>query len=260
MSNQPPLAPVEAPIHLLGVPIHPLTQTQLLETIFAAIPARQRRIISYANVHTINLAQESDFFRAYLNQTADIVFCDGFGVKWGAKLAGLHIPERYTPPDWLATLCAGCVQRDHSLYFLGAKPTVADRAADTLRAQIPGLQIVGTHHGYFDKSPNSDENAAVLDAINAANPDVLVVGFGMPTQERWITDNHHRIDAPIILTVGAAFDYIAGETVRAPKWMTDNGLEWLGRLLIEPRRLWHRYLVGNPVFIYRVLKRHTFGR
>jgi N-acetylglucosaminyldiphosphoundecaprenol N-acetyl-beta-D-mannosaminyltransferase len=143
--------------------------------------------------------------------------------------------------------------RDHSLFLLGARPGVADKAAANLRERFPGLRIVGTHHGYFDKAPGSPENEAVIREINAASPNILIVGFGMPLQERWLMDNWDRIEVNVALTGGAVFDYVSGELPRAPRWMTDHGFEWLGRLIIEPGRLWKRYLVGNPIFILRVL-------
>ncbi len=137
---------------------------------------------------------------------------------------------------------------------MGAKPGVTAKAATKLKERHPNLQIVGTHHGYFDKIPDSAENEAIIAQINAVKPNILILGFGMPLQEKWLLENWDKIDANIALTGGAVFDYISGELQRGPKWMTDNGFEWLARLLIEPKRLWRRYLLGNPLFLYRVLK------
>jgi len=171
----------------------------------------------------------------------------------GAKLLGHHIPERITYADWLWQLAAFAEPRQISFYFLGGRPGIAEKAAQQLQLRYPNLQIVGFQHGYFDKGEDSVENQAVIQAINQAKPDILLVGFGMPLQEQWLQENWERIDAKIALTGGAVFDYISGELRRAPRWMTDYGFEWLGRLLIEPRRLWQRYVVGNPVFLWRVL-------
>jgi N-acetylglucosaminyldiphosphoundecaprenol N-acetyl-beta-D-mannosaminyltransferase len=183
-----------------------------------------------------------------------LVFCDGAGVMLGARLLGHHIPERITYADWIWQLAEFAEPRGFTFFFLGARPGVADKAAASLKARYPALRVVGTHHGYFDKTPGSAENEAVIEQINAVKPNILIVGFGMPLQERWLRDNWDHIDANVALTGGAVFDYVSGELQRAPRWMTDNGLEWLGRLLIEPRRLWKRYLIGNPLFIWRVLK------
>jgi N-acetylglucosaminyldiphosphoundecaprenol N-acetyl-beta-D-mannosaminyltransferase len=131
---------------------------------------------------------------------------------------------------------------------------VAKKAAARLKERYPNLKIAGIHHGYFDRTPGNPENEAVLREINAAKPDVLLVGFGMPLQERWLMQNWDKVDARVALTGGAVFDYVSGELKRGPRILTDNGFEWLARLLIEPQRLWRRYVVGNPLFLLRVLK------
>jgi N-acetylglucosaminyldiphosphoundecaprenol N-acetyl-beta-D-mannosaminyltransferase len=240
-------------VELLGVRIHALALDQLLDIVAQAILARRKALIANVNVHGLNLAYQLPWFRAFLNH-ADLVYCDGFGVKWGARLLGATIPQRYTPPDWIALLGKLCVEQGFSLFFLGARPGVADKAAARLNELIPSLRIVGTAHGYFDKTYGSAENEAVVEAINAAKPDILVLGFGMPIQERWLLENWERVDATIALPAGAMFDFISGEVFRGPRWMTDHGLEWLSRLVVEPRRLWRRYLIGNPLFLGRVLK------
>lgn len=240
-------------INILGVEISTHSLPFLLNFITHTISNQQKAIVAYANVNAINLAQEISWFLDFLNRS-DIVFCDGFGVRWAAKLLGEKLPPRYTPPDWIIQLCQSCVQNDFSLFFLGSQPDVARKAASRLLAEFPGLKIVGSHHGYFDKSLGSQENKVVINLINHANPNILIIGFGMPLQERWLIDNWSKINSNIALTGGAVFDYISGNIGRAPRWMTDHGLEWLGRLIIEPRRLWKRYLIGNPHFILRVLR------
>lgn len=246
------------PVWLLGVKITPITLQQLLVFIEETVLRRRRAIVAYANVRAMNLAYDLPWFRAFLNQS-DIVFCDGFGVKWAAPLARQCIPERFTPPDWLARLAQMAAQRSLSLFLLGARPGVTRKAARRLTDAVPTLNVVGTKHGYFDKTCGSAENDAVIKQINAVKPDILIVGFGMPLQERWLMENWDRIDAHVALTGGAVFDYVSGEIRRAPRWMTDHGLEWLGRLIIEPRRLWRRYLIGNPLFFFRVLRQRIRG-
>lgn len=240
-------------VSVLGVRIHILPVEGLLSTLEQIVRRGGRAIIANVNVHAMNLSYELPWFRRFLNQ-CELVFCDGFGVKLGARLLGYRIPHRYTPPDWIGRLAETACRSDLTLFFLGARPGVAEKAALQLRERFPTLRIVGTHHGYFDKTPGGKENEAVVEAINAVKPNILIVGFGMPLQERWLMVNWDRIEANVALPGGAVFDYVSGELRRAPRWMTDHGLEWLGRLLIEPRRLWRRYLVGNPRFFWRVLK------
>jgi N-acetylglucosaminyldiphosphoundecaprenol N-acetyl-beta-D-mannosaminyltransferase len=249
-SGHAPDAPVPA-IHVLGVGVHPLSLESLHEWMAQVITARGHELVLHANVHALNLASSEPWFRDFLN-SAPVVFCDGAGVMLGARILGARIPERITYADWMWQLAALAAERDWSFYFLGARPGVAERAATQLRAQHPRLRVAGVQDGYFERV--GAENDAVVDAINAAAPDILVVGLGMPLQEAWLRDNWERLDVPIALTGGAVFDYLSGTLRRAPRWMTGSGLEWLGRLAIEPRRLWRRYLLGNPLFLARVLR------
>jgi N-acetylglucosaminyldiphosphoundecaprenol N-acetyl-beta-D-mannosaminyltransferase len=239
-------------VNILGVGVHEVSLEALVEFIAQAGEQRQGTIVANANVQAVNLAFKLDWFRDFLNG-AELVFCDGFGVRWAAQfLYGVRL-HRHTPPDWFALLGQACARRDLTLYLLGAKPGVADQAARVLAAAVPGAIVVGTHHGYFDKSPSSAEQLALVAEINALHPHILVIGFGMPIQERWILENRSRLNVGVLLPVGAMFDYVTGTTSRAPRWMTENGLEWLGRLVIEPKRLWKRYILGNPLFCCRVL-------
>jgi N-acetylglucosaminyldiphosphoundecaprenol N-acetyl-beta-D-mannosaminyltransferase len=237
----------------MGIAIDPLTAHEVLERIAGFIDRRERALVLNVNVHAYNLAMEQPWLVDYLN-SAEINFCDGAGVILGARLHGLTIPERITYADWYWQLAAMAEDRDYSLFFLGAKPGVAARAADVLRGRHPRLRIVGIRDGYFDLTPGSADNETLIEAINTASPHIITLGMGMPLQERWLYENWHRINACVGLTGGAVFDYVSGEVQRAPRWMTDNGLEWLGRMFVEPRRLWKRYIVGNPVFLARVLR------
>lgn len=237
---------------ILGVAIDVISLQSLITQICKASSQHQKLVVTYANVHTLNLAHEDPAFRDLLN-SCDIVFCDGFGVKLAAQILYQRVLDRFTAPDWIPQLAQEFSGQNLSMYFLGAKPGVADRAAEVLCSQVPGVKIVGVHHGYFDKSHGSHEQQAVIDEINLVNPDLLVLGFGMPAQETWVASNLDKLNVKVILMVGAMFDFLSGEVGRAPRWMTDHGLEWLGRLVVEPGRLWQRYLVGNPLFLWRVL-------
>ncbi len=126
-----------------------------------------------------------------------------------------------------------------------------------LRERYPDLEISGVHHGYFDHSAGGAASEEVVEEINASAPDILLVGLGMPLQERWLMENIDRLDVGVALTGGAVFDYASGRLRRGPRLLTDNGFEWLARLLLEPRRLWRRYLLGNPLFLLRVLRQRA---
>jgi N-acetylglucosaminyldiphosphoundecaprenol N-acetyl-beta-D-mannosaminyltransferase len=244
-------------VRVFGVRIHAVTVADLLALFAAIIDRDERALVLHVNVHGMNLAYEQPWLVDCLNR-ADLVYCDGDGVVLGARLLGQHLPERLTLADWLWQLAEFAQARGDSLFLLGAREGVAARAAERLQERFPNLKIAGTHHGYFDKASDSAENQAVLDLIRKRRPDIVIVGFGMPIQEQWLCDNWPRLDAHIAISAGAIFDFISGELKRAPTWMNDHGLEWLGRLVVEPNRLWQRYLVGNPLFLGRVL-RQRFG-
>ncbi len=231
----------------------PVTVEELHAKIGAEVRGERHALVLNANVHCLNLAYGDPALRNFLNE-AEVVFCDGAGVMLAARLFGRRIPERITYADWIWRLAAYAAAEGFSLYFLGARPGVAEKAAEKLAERHPGLKVSGVRHGYFDRTAGSGENEAVIRQINAAAPDILLVGFGMPLQERWLMENWRRIDARVALTGGAVFDYVSGELRRGPRILTDNGFEWLARLLVEPRRLWRRYIVGNPVFLLRVLR------
>lgn len=212
-----------------------------------------RELVLNVNVHALNLAYRDPELRRVLDN-APLVFCDGAGVALGARLLGEPPPERVTYADWMWSLAGVAARERLSLYLLGSRPGVAEEAATALRRRHPALRIAGTGHGYFDKTPGSPGNEDVLGGISAADPDVLVTGFGMPLQERWLWENRGRLGSGVALTGGAAFDYVSGRQRRGPRLLTDNGFEWLARLVAEPGRLWRRYLLGNPLFLARVLR------
>lgn len=241
-------------LDLLGVRIHTLTRHQLLQAIIVAAQAEAGRktIIANVNVHAMNLACEQPWYRDFLNR-ASLVFCDGFGVALGARLAGYRLAaqHRSTCPDWIEELGRLCRQHNCSLFLLAGRPGVAAAAAQKLQNVAPGLRVAA-QHGYFDKA--GPENEQVIAQINAFKPDILFIGFGMPLQEKWIQDNFDQVETRLFLPLGACLDFYTGQIYRGPHWLTDHGFEWLTRLLIEPKRLWRRYLIGNPLFMYRVLK------
>lgn len=231
----------------------PITVGELHAEIGDYIRQAGHALILNANVHCLNLAYRDKELRDLLNG-AEIVFCDGAGVMLAARILGRRLPERITYADWMWQLAAFSASEAFSLYFLGGRPGVARKAAERLGERHPELRVAGIHHGHFDHGPGSPENEKIIREINAAAPDILVLGFGMPLQERWLARNWERVDARVALTGGAVFDYVSGGLRRGPRVLTDNGFEWLARLLVEPGRLWRRYLLGNPLFLARVLR------
>ena len=211
---------------------------------------RRRKRVMYANAHVLNQSVEVPALRRILGD-ADLVYCDGYGVRVAARALGVEEPHRMTGADWVWGLASICEADGISLYLLGSEPGAAREAARRLRRWHPDLDVVGAHHGYFDA--DTPHNDRVLEDINACRPNILLVGMGSPKQELWVDRYAHRLDVDILWTVGALFDYVSGRVPRAPRWVADNGLEWIFRLGIEPQRMWRRYLLGNPVFLSRVV-------
>lgn len=233
----------------LWVPVTLVSVPALHAAIVDIVAAGRKELVLNVNIHAMNLAYELPWLRDLFLRTR-IVFCDGAGVMVALRLfAGVRVPGRVTYADWMWQLATLCAERRYRLYLLGGKPGVVEQAAEQLRARNPSLEIVGCHHGYFAK--HGVETAAVIAEMNATRPNVVVVGFGMPLQEQWLDANLDTIDANVVLTGGAVFDFVSGTVPRGPRILLDHGGEWIARLLFEPRRLWRRYLVGNPLFMLR---------
>ncbi len=239
-------------IKVLNTRFHKLTVQELINYIVEVSKLDKKTTIAHLNVRGMNFAYQLPWYRNFINN-ADLVFCDGFGVLLGAKILGYQIEPRHrmTCPDYIESLAVACEQHNVSIFLLAGKPGVTDKAINKLLAIAPNLRIAG-HHGHFDKE--GPENELVIEKINKFKPDILYIGFGMPLQERWIIDNFKKIDTHVFLPLGACLDFYTGFVYRGPRWLTDCGFEWLTRLLTEPTRLWERYILGNPLFFYRVLK------
>jgi N-acetylglucosaminyldiphosphoundecaprenol N-acetyl-beta-D-mannosaminyltransferase len=237
---------------LLGTRFHKVTVTELIDYVVESSKLEKKTIVGNVNVRAMNFAYEFTWYRDFLNN-AELVFCDGFGVLLGGKLQGYSLQSihRMTCPDYIENLALTCEKQNVSLFLLAGKPGVVEKAIAKLTAIAPNLKIQG-HHGHFEKS--GKENDFVINEINKFTPGVLYVGFGMPLQERWILDNINQIEARVFLPLGACLDFYTGSIYRGPRWMTDRGLEWLTRFFTEPKRLWERYVVGNPLFFYRLLR------
>ena len=252
-SNPRPKSHVRFPeVKILETKFHKVTCQDLIHYIVRAAQLSQKTTVANVNVRAVNFTHSLPWYRRFIN-TADLVFCDGFGVLWAGKLNGYRLQSvhRMTCPDYIEDLAKAFEQEKISLYLLAGKPGVVDKAIQQLKAVAPGLKIDG-HHGYFSKE--GKENTRIIEKINQFKPDVLYVGFGMPLQERWIINNFDKIDTRVFLPLGACLDFYTGSVQRGPQWLTDRGFEWLTRLVIEPHRLWSRYIIGNAVFFYRVFK------
>lgn len=234
---------------VLGVRVHGISVDTLLQQAVAWSKEGKRRTIAYANIHVLNTAYQDAGLRGFMNEV-DLVYCDGEGVRLAAHLLGQEIPERMTGADWIVPLCECCEQEEIRLYFLGSANGVASQAMAQLKDSFPRI-CIGTHHGYLTDPDISQEAVA---QVNDFAPGILLVGMGTPIQERWIAANRLSLRVPVVWAVGALFDFVAGVQQRGPKWLLSLRMEWAYRLWTDPARLWKRYILGNPLFFWRVFK------
>jgi N-acetylglucosaminyldiphosphoundecaprenol N-acetyl-beta-D-mannosaminyltransferase len=235
---------------IFEIPIDLGQPAELLRTISSWAADHRTRRVMYVNAHVVNQSRATPGLGAALRR-ADLVYCDGYGVRLAARVLDLPVPHRMTGADWIWDLATLCEAAGQPIYLLGSEPPLARDAAARLRRQYPQLDVVGAHHGFFDLE--SPHNERVIEDIKAHQARIVLVGMGTPKQELWVDRYAERLDGAVVWTVGALFDYVSGQTPRAPRWLADNGLEWIFRLAIEPHRMWRRYLIGNPVFLSRVL-------
>jgi len=212
----------------------------------ASIGARKR--VAFVNAHCINEMNNSHTYDQAV-RSADIILPDGSGMAIASLLASDKKCNNLNGTDLAPYLAKAARDKGISIFLLGARPGVAKKAGVELTKQYPGLKIAGTHHGYFDIS----EEASVITAINETKPDIVLVAFGVPKQDVWLAQNAHRLSASITIGVGGLFDFLSNRIPRAPMLLRKTGLEWTYRLYQEPRRMWRRYILGNPTFIIRAL-------
>jgi N-acetylglucosaminyldiphosphoundecaprenol N-acetyl-beta-D-mannosaminyltransferase len=237
--------------HLLGVRVDPIQIPDVIAHLEAWIERKEGcRFIVVANTHVVMEAQQDASFKKMIN-SADLCVPDGMPLIWCGRLRGHPLPRRVYGPELMMTFCRETAAKGYRHFFYGGDPAVSDQLVQSLRRSCPGIQIAGAYSPPFRPlSPEEDDK--VVARINQARPDVLWVGLGCPKQERWTYEHRERLTVPATVAVGQAFDLLSGRKKPAPAWMSESGLEWLFRLLQEPRRLWRRYLVYNTKFIYSI--------
>ncbi|BAZ30896.1 hypothetical protein NIES4074_33630 [Cylindrospermum sp. NIES-4074] len=201
--------------------------------------------------HILTLQKDAHFREIY--SKAFLVVPDGVPLLWAARFLQTPLKGRVNGTDLFEKLCAIAASRELKVFLLGGRPGAADKAAKILQARHSGLKIVGTYCPPYGFESNTAELALINAQIKDAAPHILFVGLGAPKQENWIYANYQQLKVPISVGIGVSFEMVAGMVKRAPVWMQKSGLEWLFRLIVEPKRLWQRYVVGNPLFIWLVL-------
>ena len=205
-------------VHILGVDVDDIDTPGLEEAILNSAKKDKKEIFAYANIHTINISRRNAGLRQFLNK-ASIVYCDGDGLRLGAKVLGLRLPAKTVLTRWIWKLGGLLQEHNMSVFLLGGRNESVAAAANRWRLRFPQLKILGFHHGYFDRM--GEENAKVVAMINKGCPNVLFVGFGTPEQELWIRDNFDNLKVNSIIPCGGMIDYLSGEVKSPPQWMVD---------------------------------------
>jgi N-acetylglucosaminyldiphosphoundecaprenol N-acetyl-beta-D-mannosaminyltransferase len=247
---------VEEPLHerinILGVRVSAINMAGALSIIDGWIAHRQRHYVCITGVHGIMESQRDEGLRRIHNE-AGLVTPDGMPLVWLSRLHGHGHVERVYGPDLMLALCEHSLSKGYRHFFYGGGEGVPELLASDLRRRFPGLPVAGGYSPPF-RPLSSAEDEQIVAAINEADPDIVWVGLSTPKQERWMTEHVGRLTAPVLIGVGAAFDFHSGLKRQAPRWMQRSGLEWLFRLATEPKRLWRRYFMNNPLFVLRVLQ------
>ncbi len=243
-----------ATFDVLGVRTHAMQLEEVVAQMQEWIRERDGcHSIAATSMHGVVEAQHDSSFKDVLNAT-DLVVPDGMPLVWLGRRQGHALRRRVYGPDLLLAFCGESAGQGHRHFFYGGESGVAERLAESLKTRFPGLNVVGTCSPPF-RPPSAKEDEEMVEMIGRVAPDVLWVGLGAPKQERWMHEHKARLRVPVLVGVGAAFDILSGGRKQAPRWMRERGLEWLFRLMQEPRRLWRRYLVYGAHFIaYVTLK------
>jgi N-acetylglucosaminyldiphosphoundecaprenol N-acetyl-beta-D-mannosaminyltransferase len=231
---------------LLGLPFDGVTMGAAVDRCvsWCIAPRTPHTVLTANSAILCMMRRDPELKRACLG--ADLVVADGMSVVWTSRMAGTPFPERVAGVDLMARLLEAGAAHELRAYFLGAKPAVVTKLAQICAESHPGLEVVGYRDGYFSR----DQDAEIVEEIRRLEPHLLFVGMPSPFKETWCEQNRERLNVPVIMGVGGSFDVLAGHVRRAPVWMQELGLEWSWRLLMEPRKMWRRYLTTNTEFIW----------
>lgn len=240
---------------IAGIGVYNLSEDETIAAIERLVDAGGSHYAAVANAAKIVAATNDERLKRALLE-ADLVTADGMSVVWASRILGQPLKQRVTGIDLFERLVGRAAERGWAVYFLGARDESVRGTVERLTRAHPGLRVAGYRNGYFDSS----ESTAIAETIKRSSADLLFVAMGSPAQEYWIATNVGLTGVRFALGVGGSFDHVSGLARRAPGWMRRSGLEWLYRLIREPRRLWRRYLIGNSVFLWLIVRQRLLGR
>lgn len=245
--------PAHQRVNVMGVNISAVNIPTAVEVIGNFIADDARTYVTVTSVHGVVESQHDAELMAIHNRSG-MSTPDGMPLVWCCQKAGVESCERTYGPDLMLALCEESARKGWTNYLYGAGPGVAEELGNRLSSDYPGFKVLGTHCPPF-RPLTEEEDEAIIAEINNLNPDIVWVGLSTPKQEWWMDAHVNKINARVMIGVGAAFDFHSGNTKQAPKWMQTKGLEWLFRLVTEPKRLWKRYLLGHPQFVWGMIKK-----
>lgn len=245
-------------VMIAGVAIDNVTMAGALSCIEELIRKREPSYIVTPNVDHIMKVQRDPGLRLVYEQ-ATFALPDGMPLLWAGNFLGTPLKERVTGSDLVPRICERAAQKGYRLFFLGGRTGAAAKAKECLEKQFPSIQIVGVRRPQFGLEYDVSENEKIERMVKETDPDILLVGYGVPKQEKWIYQHYKRLGVPVSIGVGGTLDVLAGMVKRAPQWMQRSGFEWLWRLMKEPRRLWRRYLIEDMQF-FRLVLSQKIGR
>lgn len=231
--------------NIMGINVHAINMEQALEFALDKIERKEPCMTATPNAEMIMLAQKDKEFAKILN-SCDMLIADGAGIIWAGEQLGYHFPERVAGADFVENLLKKAVEKQISVYFLGGAPKVAMKAVEKFKEKYGEFPLAGIHDGYFDEK----EEIKIIEEIKNRNTEILLVGMGVPKQEKWIYNNKDRLGNIFSIGIGGVFDVMAGVVPRAPKWMQKNRLEWAYRLFKQPQRI-HR-VMAIPKFMIKI--------
>lgn len=238
---------------LLNTYVNNVDMTEILSEIDKMIMSGKKSYIVSINVDVV-MKIENDSYLKKITDNADMVLVDGKPLVWIAKWHKKPVKAKISGSDLVPLLCEKAADKGYSMFIIGGKNGVAQQAKRNLEKKLPGINIVGTYAPPFGFEKNDIELEKINKIISDAHPDILIVCFGCPKQEKWIYENYQKYNAKVSICAGATVDFLAGNVNRAPKWMSEHGLEWFYRFLMEPKRMFKRYFVDDVKIIKLIRK------
>ncbi|MDR1759195.1 MAG: WecB/TagA/CpsF family glycosyltransferase [Fibrobacter sp.] len=233
-----------------NIKVNVLNQDEALSCIRDILFQDPHKNIFFLNAHCFNLAQKhSKYFNAL--HRSDFLLNDGMGISIAARFKGIKFPDNLNGTDFIPLIIKEGVAGNKTFYLLGTKDHILEKTKVNLETNFPGMKILGMHNGFFSEAENKD----IINEINELKVDIIIVGMGVPLQEIWIHENKNKLpDVSLFVAGGAIFDFLSGTISRAPVWMRKLRIEWIYRLCLEPKRMWKRYILGNILFFFHLLK------